>query len=173
MIKVAYSYKDTIKEMLREVWYDEKYKYYFASRWHSDYETKEKEGDWNNLKFVSVNSKDNVLGIIEASIDRDHNIVSGLAAINLSENKVIFGRDIAQVIEDIFCKFNYRKMKFSVVCGNPIEDTYDRMVEKYGGRIVGIFKQDVMLLDNKMYDEKFYEIFRDDFIKSKGETKHE
>ena len=42
---------------------------------------------------------------------------------------------------------------------------YDKYIEKYGGRIVGIFKEDVRLYDGEYYDHKYYEIFREEFIK--------
>ena len=40
------------------------------------------------------------------------------------------------------------------------------MIKKYGGRIVGIKKKDVQLIDGKYYDLKLYEIFADDYFKS-------
>ena len=54
-----------------------------------------------------------------------------------------------------------RKLNFSVAIGHPIEKSYDKMVEKYGGRITGIKKEDVKLFDGKLYDLKGYEIFMD------------
>jgi hypothetical protein len=54
------------------------------------------------------------------------------------------------------------------VIGNPIEKSYDKLIHKYGGRVVGTYKQHTKLIDNKLYDEKFYEIFRDDYIKNKA-----
>jgi RimJ/RimL family protein N-acetyltransferase len=71
------------------------------------------------------------------------------------------------VLDEMFTKYNFRKLEFSVVVGNPIEKSYDRLIYKYGGRIVGTYKKHTRLMDNKYYDEKLYEIFRDDYIKNR------
>lgn len=79
-----------------------------------------------------------------------------------------FGRDLGQALTDIFEKFRFNKLKFSVVIGNPIEKSYDRMIQRYGGRIVGIFRQDTRLIDGNLYDVKDYEILRSEYLASKG-----
>ena len=58
-------------------------------------------------------------------------------------------------------------MEFDVICGNPVEKSYDKMVAKYGGRVIGIRKRVATLMDNKLYDSKSYEILREDYLKSK------
>ena len=74
--------------------------------------------------------------------------------------------DLGQALTDIFERFKFRKLNFSVVIGNPIEKSYDKMIDKYGGRIVGIYKQEIKLIDGEYYDEKLYEITREDYLKS-------
>ena len=68
------------------------------------------------------------------------------------------------MIDDIFKKFNFRKLSFGVYVGNPIEKSYDRLIRKYGGRIVGIKIEDTRLIDGKFYDFKMYEIFKNEYI---------
>lgn len=46
--------------------------------------------------------------------------------------------DLGQALQDIFEKFKFRKLTFCVVVGNPIEKSYDKMINKYNGRIIGI-----------------------------------
>ena len=65
--------------------------------------------------------------------------------------------------KDIFDKFRFHKINFFVILGNPTEKHYDKIVEKCGGRVVGIYKQDVKLIDNRLYDIKVYEITRTDY----------
>lgn len=145
-----------------DTWYDEKYKYYHCASYCDLFELP--NSNWSNHTFVSLDSKGQILGCIGYSIVRDSNSVDGIGAINFSENKVEFGKDLIQVIKNIFEKFNYRKLSFSVIVGNPIERSYDRMTLKYGGRIVGTNKEHVKLMDGKYYDQKFYEIMREDYI---------
>ncbi|MCI9098071.1 MAG: hypothetical protein HFI95_18260 [Lachnospiraceae bacterium] len=71
------------------------------------------------------------------------------------------------MIKDIFEKHRFRKIDFYVVIGNPVKYQYDRMVEIYGGRAVGFRKEHVMLMDGKLYDQKLYEILREDYMKKR------
>jgi RimJ/RimL family protein N-acetyltransferase len=66
-------------------------------------------------------------------------------------------------ITDLFNKNGFNKINFCVAIGNPAEKMYDKIVRKYGGKIVGIFKNDVRLWDGKIYDTKHYEILKEEF----------
>lgn len=90
-----------------------------------------------------------------------------LGVINFSDNKIIFGMDLGQTLMDIFEKFKFRKLRFSVIVGNPIEKSYDKMVSKYGGRIVGTYYKEQKLIDGEIYDQKLYEILREDYMEAK------
>lgn len=165
MLDNARKYKQELQSKLIDTWYDEKYKYYHMGGWHREYVPS--EDDWETMCFVSLDKYKNVLGYIIYSINRDTSSVYDFGAINFSNNKLTFGKDLHRVIDDIFCKFNMQRMEWNVVCGNPIEKSYDKFVEKYGGRIVGTRKRNVKLLDNQIYDDKIYEILREDYLKSK------
>jgi hypothetical protein len=125
------------------------------------------DGDWNTRYFVSKDSKGTILGLISYEINRSYDLAMNFGAINFSDNKFTFGMDLAQVIDDIFCKFNIRKLEFNVVVGNPVEKSYDKMIKKYGGNITGIRHQHAKLIDGKYYDDKSYEIFREEYIMAK------
>jgi hypothetical protein len=58
----------------------------------------------------------------------------------------------------MFEKYRFNKLNFTVVRGNPIEKTYDKLIKRYNGRIVGIKEQETKLIDGKLYDMKEYEI---------------
>lgn len=55
-----------------------------------------------------------------------------------------------------------------MVSGNQIESSYDKICKKYGGRIVGIYKNRVRLTDGQFYDEKLYELDRDAYYAGRG-----
>lgn len=170
MLDLAYKYEDEIRLKMFNTWYDEKYKFYHSSAYY-DLFTLSDNGDWDSRQFVSLDTSSTVIGLIGYEIDRITEIANGFGAINFSDNKLTFGMDLVNVIDDIFCKFNMRKLEFAVIIGNPIEKSYDRMVAKYGGRIIGISKKHCRLIDNKYYDEKMYEIFREDYIEAKNKRK--
>jgi len=83
----------------------------------------------------------------------------------LLHNRGVWGRDLINVVANIFEKFAFRKLLFSVVVGNPIERSYDRLIQRYGGRIVGTYKDHCKLMDGNYYDSKLYEIFKEDYFR--------
>jgi RimJ/RimL family protein N-acetyltransferase len=94
-----------------------------------------------------------------------------LGIINFTDDIITIGKDLRQAIKDIFEKFNFHKLSYCVVVGNPIEKAYDKLTPKYGGRIVGVERQHTKLFDNKYYDVKRYEILREDYINAKKNYK--
>ena len=162
MLKPAILYSDELKNKLRETWYIDKYKYYNYSSYFCDIEIA--KDTWNCQQFVSIDADNNILGYISYNVVRQTNSVEEFGIISFTDNSIMFGRDLHQAILDIFLKFNYNKLSFMVVIGNPIEKYYDKIIKKCGGRIVGIKLQEVKLMDNKIYDVKMYEILRKEFI---------
>lgn len=165
MLDNARKYQEELKIKMMDTWYDEKYKYYHYGGWHSEINLS--THDWENIYFVSLNKDNEIIGYIAYSVDRNISGAYDFGAINFSNDKLTFGRDLVQVIDDIFCSFGLERIEFKVVCGNPIERSYDRMVERFGGRIVGVRKRVAKLMDNQIYDEKMYEILREDYLAHK------
>ena len=58
-------------------------------------------------------------------------------------------------------------MCFGVVVGNPIEPTYDRLCAKMGGRVVGYYRDDAMLMDGSYADIKVYEVMRTEYLEKR------
>lgn len=167
MIDIANKYSEQLKVLFVNTWYDEKYKFYHDNTFSESY--KPSDSNWSSFEFVSLSSDKEILGYIGFSIDRNSESVYSMQAINFSDNKAVFGRDLVLCIQDLFEKYNFRKLNFTVIVGNPIEKSYDKFINKYGGRIVGTDKEHVRLMDNKYYDSKAYEIFRDEYLTNKRE----
>lgn len=161
MIEPAQKYKEELQNLYYDIWYDDKYKYYNNGCYWRACEVK--DDTWNAHEFVSIDKDGNILGIISYEADHLNPVARHLSILNFGGNPLIFGRDVMKVVRDIFEEYNFNKLSFTVVVGNPIEPTYDRLIAKYGGRIVGIAKDDVMLQDHKRYDIKMYEILRRDY----------
>lgn len=168
MLDVAIKYADALKDKMYDIWFNEKYKYWNSNTYHSDIEISNET--WANHQFVSIQD-DEIIGYICYEINRESNCCLGLGNINFTDDKMTFGRDLGQALTDIFEKFQFNKLKFSVVIGNPIEKSYDRMIQRYGGRIVGIFRQDTRLIDGNLYDVKQYEILRSEYLAAKEKGK--
>ena len=167
MLDIALKYVDKLKMLYINTWHNEKYKYYnYQCFWKMPTFD---ESTWDGHDFVSLDKNGEIIGAIGYSINRPTESVCGLGILSFTDEPTLeFGKDVLQAIKDIFEKYNFRKLSFCVVIGNPIEATYDRLCEQYGGRIVGIEKQETKLCDNKYYDVKRYEILRADYLKARN-----
>lgn len=172
MLENAYLYEEQIKQAMYKIWYDPKYQYYFMGSYHSDFNLNHEEGDWHSREFASLDKNGNLLGLIGYHIDHEINGAAGFGAINFSDNKIIFGMDLCQAIDDIFCKFGMNRLEFHVVIGNPIEKNYDRMAKKYGGRILCTRHDVARDLAGNLCDDKSYEIMRKDYLEAKERIRH-
>lgn len=171
MLKLALQYKDELLAKYINTWMNERFMYYHDS-WYS--ELCIADNTWDKHQFVSVNDNNEVVGFIHYKVYRNTNDCDSLGIIGFSDNvldRTCFGMDVGTAITDIFEKFRFRKLSFSVVIGNPIESTYDRLVEKYGGRIVGTQKKEVKLVDGEYYDSKLYEILASDYFNTCNERR--
>lgn len=165
MLDIAINYAEQVKLKFRQTWFKERYKYWTGTNYSDEWNPV--ESTWVDHQFVSERNGE-VIGYIGYGIDRaSGDVAHHLNIINFEEKpSITFARDLGQALTDIFEKYNFRKLSFYVVVGNPIEKSYDKMCERYGGRIVGIKRKNTRLIDGKYYDEKLYEIFREDYMKS-------
>ena len=112
MLKPAIMYELYLNDKLHNVWYDEKYKYYFGVFFSNLNLPKD---DFSFHNFVSLNNNNEVIGYITYEIDRSTNNVNNLGIINFSNNKydkITFGVDVRKVIDNIFVKFGFNKISF-------------------------------------------------------------
>ncbi len=162
MLEFAQNHEKELLKKMRWTWGKEKYWYYHRSSYMAPIEID--TDTWSNTQFVSLNSSGEVIGYLGYGVTQPERYVSYLAIINFTDN-ILFGMDVLRMLKDIFEKYQYKKIVFSVIIGNPVELKYDRLISRYGGRVVGIYKDHVMLPDGRLYDEKFYEILRTDYLK--------
>ena len=166
MLDFAIKYKDTLQSMFIDTWYTEKYKYFHYTVSCNIPEFR--DNTWDYHDFVSIDHAGHIIGNIYYHIDRITNNVSRFCAINFTDSHIIFAKDLLQVIRDIFEKFHFNKLSFGVVIGNPAENSYDKLITKYGGRIVGIKKNETKLFDGQYYDVKEYEILKENYFSAKN-----
>lgn len=165
MLDIAINHVEELKKKMSGIWFNDKYKFYNYDTYYRELNIDNET--WNVHQFVSLDKEGNVIGYIDYSVNRQTYNCSNLGIINFSDNKITFGMDVGQVLKDIFDKFKFRKLTFSVIVGNPIEKSYDKMINKYGGRVVGIYSDETKLIDGKYYDVKLYEITRNNYLKTK------
>lgn len=146
--------------------FDDYYKFYFGSGSYVEYDPNIASDSWNQLEFVSKNNKGDVLGYFKACVNNKDKIITSFVTLNFSKKpNLIFAKDLRNFFISLFTKFGFRKINFLVIVGNPIEKNYDKMMEKYGGRIVGIKKEQFEMFGD-YYDVKEYEILKTDYLNS-------
>ena len=166
MLKLAYSYRENLNKQFEEMAFNEKYKFFSLCWWN--YAVEISDNSWNNIQMVSVDSCNKVIGYFSADIIRHSNKACGIQAINFGEDaNIIFSKDMYQFLDELMTKHNLRKIEWTVVIGNPAEKIYDKIIEKYNGRVVGTRRESVTTPEGTLRDEKEYEIFKDDYIKAK------
>lgn len=167
MIKLAIGYSSKLNVAYQNIILDEKYKYYFPSA-YMDLTIDLNNSTWNDLQFVSVNEYNEVIGYLGAHIDRTINSISSLKLLSFKGTGFSdFHNDIIEFIQMLFNKYNFDKINWSVVVGNPVEKSYDVLCHHCNGHIVGTFKNHTRLPDNSLCDMKYYEILKSDFIASR------
>lgn len=165
-LKNAKLYEKEIKYKMWEIWYDEKYQYYFGGEWRRDFSLADNDNSPCRHEFAVLNDDNELIGFIGYNVDLELRIAQRFGAINFSDNKLSFGKALFQVIEDCFLKFGLEVVEWCVVCGNPVERSYDRMCERFGGHIVGIKHRRAKDMAGNPCDFKTYEILREDFLKA-------
>lgn len=169
MLERATKYKEELRRLFMDAWRKEKYKYLNCNPYSFMSALTNDEGldnTWNRHHFVSTHNG-KVIGYITYGIQRTDNRVFGLEIVNFTDDSSVFAIDLMRVLRNMFELYKFRKINFLVIIGNPIEKRYDKLVEKYNGRIVGVREKHIKLIDNKYYDVKEYEFFREDYLKAK------
>lgn len=177
MIDVALSHTEKLDELFRKTWFNDKYIFYNYLSWNERYAPS--NTTYNRHEFVSLNVYNDVIGYISYYIDRQAYFCYGLSIINFSsvmdkssdlddfEIMQIFSQDVITCLRNIFDKFKFNKITFDVAIGNPAEKHYDRLIKRVGGRIVGVYKNDIFI-NGEFYDKKLYELTRDEYMKFKN-----
>lgn len=161
MLDLAIKHEQKLKEKMIGRMFVEKYKFANVASYYDEVKLKQDWIGWNKFELVSVDKNGNIIGFFSADLCRDSFGISNVHIMNFTDDKIIFGRDLKEFFMKFVEREDIRKINFSVVIGNPIEKSYDKMIKTYGGRIVGIKEKDVKLFDGKFYDLKMYEIFTD------------
>ena len=172
MLDVAIRYQDQLVDEFRKIWFKEKYKFWNGTKYFQDWTPS--DNTYEEHQFVSVNTLYNrVIGYVSYCINRfDGDIAYDLNIINFeAEPSMTFAMDLGRALTDIFEKYNFRKLNFYVIVGNPAEKAYDKMIKRYGGRIVGYRKENTRLFDGRYYDDKLYEVMRSDYFRKKETRK--
>jgi hypothetical protein len=167
MLDYAYFYQNELSECIRKVLTDENLFFYFMhpSKFFS---LRIDLNDHDSIQFVSKTLDDKIIGFLAAYISHDNNCIYNLDLINFTgKPNLIFSKDTKLFFDEIFIHRNFRKIVFHAIEQNPATKMYRKLIEKLGGKEVGILKENVKLTDGNYYDEVIFEIYRDVYTQVK------
>ena len=98
-------YEEEIKRKMWEIWYDEKYQYYFGGEWRRDFSLADRDNSPCEHSFAVLDNGGEIIGFIAYSVDLELRIAQRFGAINFSEDRLSFGMALKQVIQNCFIKF--------------------------------------------------------------------
>lgn len=161
-LALAIQYAPQLQEHYQAALLKEKYHFYWQGATRSYFVPLEQD-DSRKLQCVSVGACNNVLGFFECNLNRDTMTAYNVTAMRFtSEYEPEFAADMYRfVIELLFKQYGINRVVFNVIVGNPAEQLYDGICDKYKGCVIGTFTQEAKLYDGKLYDVKYYELFRD------------
>ena len=164
MLQRAILYSDQIYRANIKASDDPRNKYYSSGFW--TWNPKLEDNNEHCQAFVSVDEYQNVLGFMQAILSKSAHYVNGLSVISYEyPPSWTFHKDFRDFIIKLFVDYKYAKIIYGVYVGSAHEKLYDKFTHKFGGRIVGVFYKDVMLEDETLADQKYYELHRDEFYK--------
>jgi hypothetical protein len=167
MLYPAVLYADDLQKRYMQTIFTDKFRFFHGYS-NIEYYLPIHENAGKVLQFVSV--VDNVvIGYMGCSVNRETNTAYNLEIINFERKNDVFTADLFDWFTSLFSKFGFSRVVWWVIVGNPVEHFYDRFVSNYGGRIVGVFKNEVRLYDGQLYDCKYYEVHKQDYLEKINE----
>jgi len=157
MLKIALPYKDELNKLFIEAYQNPRNKYYFFQSYIDIEVFNNKDFNWCNTSFVSIDKDNRILGYLGWSECIRENKIDSLYIISFVEKSGIFALDLRKFIDKMM-NSNYTKINFVAIPDNPADKYYQKFVKKYNGYQAGYYKKDIMLNDRKIYDRKVYEI---------------
>ncbi len=166
MLENAFLYQEEIRQKLYTTWYDDRYKYFNNGVYHCGFSLDEADGDWSSVSLASVSSNGEVIGLITYGIRRvDQRVENmGIQSFEPLASKE-FVMDVITAIDDIFLKYNFRKLEWTCITDNPAYTAEYKFAKNAGGRKVCVFKNHTRLDDNKYHHSAIFEITRKEWKK--------
>lgn len=110
--------------------------------------------NYSKRHFFSID-KERVIGYFLAVVCNETKNVEEIYVFNFSKNSR-FGIDFYSFIKTL--QRTYRMVRWTAIEGHSAEKTYERILKKFNGRVVGVLKNKIKLCNGKIYDERIYEI---------------
>ena len=168
MIKPAILYKDQLTQKMAETWYNPEYMYYFdTTPGIPDIADKPD----NLYQFVSVNEKGEVLGYLSYWVYEPSKRAMNFGYISFKKDSMTFIKDSIQMFKDMFEKFGIHSAEWRCYEDNEkAVKIYDWLIERYGGRRVGILRENGAPMNRRLCNTIIYEVCYQDLYTHLGKV---
>lgn len=162
MLKNALNYKDEIQRKFADVMYDLDYQFFGGGNGLNMITIF--DNNFEHHQLASIDENGNVIGYIAYHVDYAAMSCCNFGAISFDRGNLTFTKDLLQAIDDIFYKYRMNRIDFWCFVDNPIRPTYQRLVEKFGGRVVGVLEDTARLMDGKLHSSMIFELKADEYL---------
>ncbi len=118
-----------------------------------------------SVKTTAGGTKE-IIGFLTYRYDVSVRRVYGVGAINFTNDRLTFGRDIRTLLHRLFIGQSANMIEFRTVFDNPAQRQYRRFVAKLNGVEAGQLHEVYMGADGRVHDMSIYEIHRSGYVSS-------
>lgn len=162
LIKPAILFQKELEESYAKAICDPFFKFYNGASYR-DFTIRIAKDDWNTIQRVSVDSSNNIIGLMIAEFDRDSRIVRNIGIMNFTKQpNAIFSKDLLDFMRELRDEYQANKFEFIGYVESPSEKMYRKFISKYGGRVVGVSRRTQKLIDGMYYNATYFEIMREE-----------
>lgn len=162
MLVTAQLYQQELQQKLRATWYDLKYQYFWQGSCN-DIDIPN-DNTWKK-QFAFLDKEGNVTGYFSYNYWPDTCTLNNFGLISFIDYNPCFIQSVIKHLENILSQGHINRIEFFAYEDGPANKGYKKLVKKFGGKQVGKLTKCSRLLDGKLHDTVFYEIFREDYLK--------
>lgn len=166
MLVAAQLYQQELQQKLRATWYDLKYQYFWQGSSNDiDFPS---DNTWKK-QFAFLDKEGNVTGYFSYNYWPDTRTLNNFGLISFINYNPRFIQAVIKHLEEIFFQGYINRIEFFAYEDGPANQGYQKLVKRFGGKQVGKLTKCSRLLDGKLHNTVFYEIFRWQWLQTRAE----
>lgn len=166
MLVAAQLYKEELHQKLRATWYDIKYQYFWQGSCN-DIEFPP-ENYWKK-QFAFLDKDGQVTGYFSYNYCAETRSLNNFGLISFIDYNPRFIQAVIEHLENVLSQGYINRIEFFAYEDGPANQGYQKLVKRFGGRQVGKLTKCSRLLDGKLHNTVFYEIFRWQWLQTRAE----
>lgn len=163
MLRPAQLYKEELKKLFIETWYDPYYQYFWSGS-SEDYNIADNNDCQRQFVWIEHN---NVIGYFSFSLDKYSKSAYNFGLINFSKKQnILFIKAVIKYIQKMFENNIIDRLDIMAYEDNPANKAYFKLFKKFGGKKVGKLTNNIRLLDGRLHNTILYEILKENYLEA-------